>query len=94
MERLALSEQPFDVMQLIFLPLFLLAWWRIEFREGHVSNGVASLILGCCIFGFGAVNLSEYDKIFSGAIVAAGLLVALIGLGRFIVYELANAIPR
>jgi len=73
-----------------FIPLFLLlfAWSRIEFRQNHPSNGIGSIILGSVLFGFGAVNLTEWDKILSGAIVAVGLFIALVGAARFAAHEI------
>ena len=76
------------MMQLALLLLFVFAWTRIEFRSGNSSSGIASMILGCLTVGFGAVNLNAYDKILSGAIVAVGLLIALIGTARFAVSQI------
>ena len=75
-------------MHLILLFLLVIAWWCIEFRANNSSNGIGSVILGCVLFGFGAVNLDAWDKILSGSIVAVGLFIALIGLGRFIIHEI------
>lgn len=74
-------------MEIISLFLLAFAWCRIEFRENNSSNGIGSLILGCLIFGFGAVNLVEWDKVLSGALVGVGLFIALVGVGRFVAHE-------
>jgi hypothetical protein len=75
-------------MQLIPLFLLVFAWSRIEFRPNHSSNGIGSIILGSILFGFGAVNLTEWDKILSGAIVTVGLFIALVGAARYVIYEI------
>ena len=79
-------------MQLLLLVLLVFVWTRTEFRANNASNGVGSIILGCLIFGFGAVNLIEYDKILSGAIVAVGLFIALIGTARFVIYGINKSV--
>ena len=75
-------------MHLIPLLLLVLAWWRVEFRENNSSNGIGSMISGCSIFGFGAVNLTAWDKILSGSIIAVGLFIALVGTGRYVIYQI------
>ena len=79
-------------MQLVFLFLLVFVWTRVEFRPNKSSNGIGSIILGCLTFGFGAVNLNAYDKILSGAIVAVGLFIALIGAARLIIYEINKSV--
>ena len=79
-------------MQLLLILLIVLAWWRIEFRPNHYSFGIGSLMLGCAIFGFGVVNLNDYDKILNGSLVAVGLFIALIGTARYIKHEIRNEI--
>ena len=75
-------------MQLIVLFLLVLAWWRMEFRPNRTSNGIGSLVLGCAVFGYGVVNLTSWEQILSGSIVAVGLLIALMGAARYVIHEL------
>jgi threonine/homoserine efflux transporter RhtA len=74
----------------LILLLIVIAWARIENRHTATSRGVASMILGCLLFGFGFVNASPFDKLLTWSIIAVGLFIALVGTARFVAWQIKN----